>query len=249
MPFRLPVLTSRCLISSLPDLLKLNYNFSNSTVVPLQNATVHGATHDPITYFSTLPFPFDGVLPVYATSNDTTIADDACNPLPDSTPDLSTKLVIVRRGTCSFVIIIFFSLFPYSLLIQSFSGIEDEQHRRQRSQGRIDLRVSSQYHAYFQNDGFTPILLLLLLSPSNGHGFAGISVGEFKATLIQAADGEFVRFMPLITPWSSVHTNLNDSLYNNMLQASPLVSLSLKSVACSTTLLRLEALYPPSRRE
>jgi hypothetical protein len=40
---------------------------------------------------------------VYATSNSTTVADDACNALPASTPDLANKVVIVRRGTCSFV--------------------------------------------------------------------------------------------------------------------------------------------------
>lgn len=44
-----------------------------------------------------------GPLPIYATSNDTTIMDDACYPLPDNTPDLSDFVVIVRRGTCPFV--------------------------------------------------------------------------------------------------------------------------------------------------
>ncbi|KAF8465937.1 peptidase S8/S53 domain-containing protein [Kalaharituber pfeilii] len=41
-------------------------------------------------------------LPVYATSNDTAVLADACEPLPDNTPDLSDKLVLVRRGTCTF---------------------------------------------------------------------------------------------------------------------------------------------------
>ncbi|KAI0335098.1 subtilisin-like protease [Cubamyces sp. BRFM 1775] len=75
----------------------------DNTVIPLQNATVHGVQHDPITYFSTFPFPVNGTLPIFATSNDTTVVDDACDPLPDDTPDLSPFVVIVRRGTCTFV--------------------------------------------------------------------------------------------------------------------------------------------------
>ncbi|KAK7692411.1 hypothetical protein QCA50_004036 [Cerrena zonata] len=67
------------------------------------NATVVGVQHDPIPYFSTFPFPVNNTLPIFATSTDTTVADDACNALPDSTPDLSKFLVIVRRGTCTFV--------------------------------------------------------------------------------------------------------------------------------------------------
>lgn len=41
-------------------------------------------------------------MPLYATSFDTTIANDACSPLPDNTPDLSKYIVLVRRGTCLF---------------------------------------------------------------------------------------------------------------------------------------------------
>ncbi|KAI0744031.1 subtilisin-like protease [Daedaleopsis nitida] len=74
-----------------------------NTAIPLQNATVHGVDHDPITYFQALPFKITDTLPIFATSNDTTVVDDACNPLPDNTPDLSKFVVIVRRGTCSFV--------------------------------------------------------------------------------------------------------------------------------------------------
>ena len=75
----------------------------DNTVIPLQNLTVHGVSHAPITYFDTFPLPVTATLPIFATSNDTTIADDACNPLPDDTPDLSNFVVIVRRGTCTFV--------------------------------------------------------------------------------------------------------------------------------------------------
>ena len=40
-------------------------------------------------------------LPLYATSLDSSVADDACNPLPDSTPDLSGYIVLVKRGSVS----------------------------------------------------------------------------------------------------------------------------------------------------
>jgi hypothetical protein len=63
---------------------------------------VNGAEHDPIPYFELFPFPITDALPIYATSNDTTVVDDACDPLPDTIPDLSGFLVIVRRGTCTF---------------------------------------------------------------------------------------------------------------------------------------------------
>ncbi|KAF4599319.1 hypothetical protein EYR40_006411 [Pleurotus pulmonarius] len=75
----------------------------DNTVVPLQTAQVHGVTHDPIIYQDTFPLPINDTRPIFATSTDVTVVDDACNPLPDSTPDLSGFVVIVRRGTCTFV--------------------------------------------------------------------------------------------------------------------------------------------------
>ncbi|KAJ7263763.1 subtilisin-like protease [Mycena rebaudengoi] len=76
---------------------------SDNTVVPLRTFTVQGVTHDPILYFQT-PFalPVTETLPLYAISNDSTIVDDGCSPLPASTPDLSGFVVLVRRGTCAF---------------------------------------------------------------------------------------------------------------------------------------------------
>ncbi|TFK44150.1 pyrolysin [Crucibulum laeve] len=119
----------------------------DNTVIPLQNATVHGVQHDPITYFATFPFPVTTELPVFATSNDTTVADDACNVLPPSIPDLSNKLVLIRRGGCTFV-------------------------QKLTNAAAKGAKVALIY--------------------DNGSGFAGISVGDFLATLIQAADGEFL---------------------------------------------------------
>jgi hypothetical protein len=77
--------------------------FSSSTVIGAQQATVGGVQHAPIIYSSLAPLPFNGALQIYATSKDTTIIDDACNALPNSTPNLSSFVVIIRRGTCTFV--------------------------------------------------------------------------------------------------------------------------------------------------
>lgn len=46
---------------------------------------------------------WDGVnLEAWAASYDTTKADDGCAPFPADTPDLSNKIVLIRRGTCAF---------------------------------------------------------------------------------------------------------------------------------------------------
>ncbi|KND86555.1 Minor extracellular protease vpr, partial [Tolypocladium ophioglossoides CBS 100239] len=55
-------------------------------------------------YVPAQPEAWDGVtLGVYATSRDATVKDDACSPLPPGTPDLANKIVLVRRGSCTFV--------------------------------------------------------------------------------------------------------------------------------------------------
>ncbi|EAU90898.2 peptidase [Coprinopsis cinerea okayama7 len=73
-----------------------------NTILPLQTVNVVGAEHDPIPYFSWLPFNVTEDLPLYATSNDTTVEDDACEELPEDTPLLDKYLVLVRRGSCPF---------------------------------------------------------------------------------------------------------------------------------------------------
>ncbi|KAJ7497644.1 subtilisin-like protease [Mycena latifolia] len=120
---------------------------SDNTVVPLQSLTVEGATHDPIIYYATFPLPVNGTIPLYATSNDTTVVDDACNPLPDSTPDLSKFVVLIRRGTCTFVT---------------------------------------------KLDNVAKFGAKTFLIYDNGNGFAGITVGNYSAVLIQAEDGVFL---------------------------------------------------------
>ena len=54
----------------------------------------------PIGYTSFQPFQWP-TLPIYALSTDVTLQDDACNPLPESTPNLGGYLLIIRRGTCT----------------------------------------------------------------------------------------------------------------------------------------------------
>jgi len=76
--------------------------------------TVHGVDYPEITYYSGIPLKINDSLQIYATSKSTTVVDDACAPLPDGTPDLSTHLVIFRRGSCGFVR--FISLFDVRFL-------------------------------------------------------------------------------------------------------------------------------------
>lgn len=75
----------------------------DNTAVNVQLLEVHGVEHEPIPYYAALPLHVEGTLPIYAISNDTTVEADGCDPLPDSTPDLSDKVVLIRRGVCTFV--------------------------------------------------------------------------------------------------------------------------------------------------
>lgn len=74
----------------------------DNIVIPIQNVTVKGVDHNPIPYLEAIPFNVTGDLPIYATSTNTSITDDACSPLPSDTPDLSGYVVILHRGTCAF---------------------------------------------------------------------------------------------------------------------------------------------------
>jgi len=73
----------------------------DNTVIPVQNA-IASDRDAPIPYFSLQPLNFTESLPVFAISKEL-VPDDACNPLPDSTPDLSGFMVLIRRGTCPFL--------------------------------------------------------------------------------------------------------------------------------------------------
>ncbi|KAF5348713.1 hypothetical protein D9758_006755 [Tetrapyrgos nigripes] len=121
----------------------------DNTMMMIHNATVQGADHDPIPYYSLASFFFEGPLPIYATSNDTAVTDDACNSLPDGTPDLSPYVVIVRRGNCDFI-----------KITQQANVIEK----------------GAQAVLFYNNET----------------GLDFIDIGNNTASLIQAADGEFL---------------------------------------------------------
>ncbi|KAG8793890.1 hypothetical protein FRC19_008253 [Serendipita sp. 401] len=71
-----------------------------NSVLPTLNATLSDG-HAPIPYFSLRPLPVTTELPIYATSTDVTIPNDACTALPSSTPNLAGYLVVIRRGGCA----------------------------------------------------------------------------------------------------------------------------------------------------
>ncbi|CCO36026.1 Minor extracellular protease vpr [Rhizoctonia solani AG-1 IB] len=73
----------------------------DNIVLNIQNAIVSNGRKIP--YLSLTSLDISAGLPIYATSQDPTVVDDACNPLPSNTPDLSNSLVLIRRGTCAFV--------------------------------------------------------------------------------------------------------------------------------------------------
>ncbi|CAE6418377.1 unnamed protein product [Rhizoctonia solani] len=73
----------------------------DNTISHLQNAVVSNGRK--ISYQALQPLAIPADRSIYATSNDPAVPDDACNPLPTNTPDLSSKLVLIRRGNCTFV--------------------------------------------------------------------------------------------------------------------------------------------------
>ncbi|KAF7551263.1 hypothetical protein G7Z17_g5119 [Cylindrodendrum hubeiense] len=83
-------------------------SYDNSQYVALLN-TSHYTVNDSSTkieFGSTAgsPAAWGGVtLPLWAPNYDTTVVNGGCDAYPDDTPDLSGYIVLVRRGTCTFV--------------------------------------------------------------------------------------------------------------------------------------------------
>lgn len=83
----------------------LIYRSCRSSARPLQDILT-STGYGPINYVSLQPYdlppPFktDTFYPIYALSTDTNVVSDGCETLPPSTPDLTGKIVIVRRGGC-----------------------------------------------------------------------------------------------------------------------------------------------------
>ncbi|BGP32519.1 hypothetical protein JCM10296v2_004300 [Rhodotorula toruloides] len=59
---------------------------------------------DPVPYISPTPFNLPNNYLLYFTSADTSVTNDACDPLPSTTPDLANRVVVVQRGTCGFTV-------------------------------------------------------------------------------------------------------------------------------------------------
>lgn len=56
----------------------------------------------PTAYMAPKPLGIQGGFELYFTSLNSTILNDACSPLPASTPNITNRVVIIRRGTCTF---------------------------------------------------------------------------------------------------------------------------------------------------
>ncbi|KAL1864542.1 hypothetical protein VTK73DRAFT_5791 [Phialemonium thermophilum] len=79
----------------------------DNTLAPalLSNATfsVDNGTDQSFGYTVGTPGNWSVTLPLWAASYNTSNPADGCDEYPDSTPDLSGYIVLVRRGTCTFV--------------------------------------------------------------------------------------------------------------------------------------------------
>ncbi|CAE6487820.1 unnamed protein product [Rhizoctonia solani] len=73
----------------------------DNTVLNIQNVIVSNGRQ--INYSALPPVEIPAGLPIYATSSDSSVPNDACEPLSGNTPDLSNKLVLIRRGSCPFI--------------------------------------------------------------------------------------------------------------------------------------------------
>ncbi|KAH7338235.1 pyrolysin [Rhizoctonia solani] len=73
----------------------------DNTVLYHHNATVSNGRN--MTYQSLNSLDIPNGLRLYATSTDVNVTADACDPLPPNTPNLSNRLVIIRRGTCPLI--------------------------------------------------------------------------------------------------------------------------------------------------
>ncbi|KZT61997.1 subtilisin-like protein [Calocera cornea HHB12733] len=63
--------------------------------IPAQNFTLSDG-YGPVTYLQGIPYAINSSIPIYATSLNTSATDDACNPLPDDTPDLAGYVTLIN---------------------------------------------------------------------------------------------------------------------------------------------------------
>lgn len=77
---------------------------TDPTALPAYQALLTGGGSGLIPYSSPAPLVFPAAARIYFTSTDPNLSGDACSALPASTPNLSDKVVIVRRGGCDFTV-------------------------------------------------------------------------------------------------------------------------------------------------
>ena len=78
---------------------------SNPKNIPAYNAFLTGYGNIPVLSAKPLAAMIGqspSIWSLYFTSTDPDTTDDACSPLPDTTPDLTNKVTIVQRGACYF---------------------------------------------------------------------------------------------------------------------------------------------------
>lgn len=79
-------------------------NVETTTVLTAATYAVDQSTETKFGYVPGTPAAWDNVtLPLWALTLNTSVVDDGCSAFPDSTPDLNNKIVLLRRGTCTFV--------------------------------------------------------------------------------------------------------------------------------------------------
>jgi hypothetical protein len=133
------------------------------------------------------PLNIPGDLPIYATSTDVTKADDACDPLPDDTPDLSEFLVVIHRGTCPFVRNFIDDHESFSEKCE-YTGSKVGQCCCERREIFLNLQVCRLSTA----EGALPECYVFDSYSTDTAAFSSITTGKYIAALISANDGKFV---------------------------------------------------------
>ncbi|KAG6301962.1 hypothetical protein E4U09_004138 [Claviceps aff. purpurea] len=93
-------------MANAPDVMSIASfdNMATTAVLTIANFSIARGTSQPFGYVSGKPNKWANVtLPLWALNLNPTVLDDGCSPFPANTPDLSKFVVLLRRGTCTFV--------------------------------------------------------------------------------------------------------------------------------------------------
>ena len=126
-------------------------------------------------YFNPVPLtnvttPFE----IYATSTNTSTVDDACDPLPENTPDLTDKVVVIRRGSCAFT-------------------------TKCENAAKFGAKLIFIYKLVFAAHPLRVQWLTTPCTPSTAQAFTPIATEGYTATLIRADEGALVSSTTLVT--------------------------------------------------